>query len=472
MKIYHFYVLAISLFFTMASHANRDFVGYACKGDIQKVEQELPDVDPNRRSIIENSTALECAIKNANLALVKVLLADNRVSVNTQDAFGKTPLIEAVRLAYRESHYLVTKELLKRKEIQIDHRDDLTGMNALMYSIGDSASKRNNSATELLLNDERTDYNLGNKKDKKTPLMYAAASSNTKVVSMLLSKPKIKVNSLDRDGKNALIAAIPGGYPKSMVLDTVRILVERGEIDVTVNSLFEGTALKVAIKWENFDVAQYLVNLNKIRINDKDEMGRTALHEAVNNSASYNFMDLILNVNGIDVNAADNYGWTPLHLAMSQSAKAVQALLDQEEIEPNQVDNMDRTPLYELVDQPRAYVKQDIAAVLLADPRVDLSIHPPLNLSLLDQAIDRNNTEFLSLYLSLRPSEPGFINKMLAKGVQSVSLDIVSLALEQPGIDVNAPFKGKTPLQYAREIPVSYVDRGKIISALVRAGAV
>lgn len=105
------------------------------------------------------------AASNGNEGIVKLLLATERVNVNSQDYSSRyTPLSEAAR----NGHVAVVK---------------------------------------LLLATDGVDLHLGD-----LPLGCAAQNGHEEIVKLLLATKRVDVNSRDRDGETALLEAASYGH--------------------------------------------------------------------------------------------------------------------------------------------------------------------------------------------------------------------------------------------------------------------
>jgi uncharacterized protein len=121
-----------------------------------------------------------------------------------------------------------------------------------------------------------------------TPLILAAEVNNTEVVKALLdagADPRITTEQ----GMNALIMAAGGGTDiqrarspeeRAMAIDTVKLLVERGGIDITAIGQYGWTALHAASYQGLNDVIEYLVSKGA-DVNEMDSFGQTPLSIAL-----------------------------------------------------------------------------------------------------------------------------------------------------------------------------------------------
>jgi len=144
-----------------------------------------------------------------------------RCNVNIRDNHGVT----AFMYACRNGHFGIAQRLLKRNDVDVLCKDNL-GRSAFMYATlfgrksitalllsltGKRAVKINECATRL-------DH-------YQTPLMYAAVWEHRTILRMLLRQKGIDVNSVDKNGRTALMLAAKAERPRSM-----QILLQNPEV--------------------------------------------------------------------------------------------------------------------------------------------------------------------------------------------------------------------------------------------------
>ncbi len=133
------------------------------------------------------------ASKNRDIAIVRYLLAQNEIDVNTKDSCGIAPLHNAARLGNLE----VVQLLLQRKDINVNAKNDHD--NTPLHE----AVRYGNSEIVQLLLENGADVNA---RDHyySTSLHEAVRYEKTKVVRLLLQQKDIDVNAKDNNDNTPL----------------------------------------------------------------------------------------------------------------------------------------------------------------------------------------------------------------------------------------------------------------------------
>ena len=159
---------------------------------------------------------------------------------------------------------------------------------------------------------------LNPKSDEVTQaLFYAAAAGQSKAIERMLLA-EVPVNAKSADGETALSFAASSGN-----LDTVNLLLQRGA-DPNAKSKAGLTPLMAAGETEPIILA--LIKRGA-RINDQDNIGRSALIFAIINSQAKK-LEILLE-NGADPNLRDFRGRTPVQAAIEgKQSIAKQTIID------------------------------------------------------------------------------------------------------------------------------------------------
>lgn len=211
--------------FTQNYQAIAEFFNSIRSGDTDKVIKYLEQgMDPNIREILNNTsgtTALICALSHRRVIITKILLnfnANPNLTTHKYNISNITPLMIAVQQGPEE----VVEDLIN-SGAYIDEVTEgiISGQTALMVA----AHTQRESTVNLLLshgadiNKITTSGSIFN----INALMIAAQKGNIPILKNLLSTSSIKLNSVDSEGKSALIYGYISGN-----IDTIKLLSEAG----------------------------------------------------------------------------------------------------------------------------------------------------------------------------------------------------------------------------------------------------
>lgn len=201
--------------------------------------------------------------------------------------------------------------------------------------------------------------NVHEEKDVKAmtaQLFVAAEKGNTAEVLKLL-KDGASVNSQDERGRTAIMAATHRNQ-----VDTVKVLIQAGAdihirdnmldnpflyagaegllnilkltieagADTKITNRYGGTALIPAAERGHVEVVKELLTRTDVNVNHVNNLGWTALMEAIvlsNGGIKHQGIVHLLIEHGADVNIPDKEGVTPLRHAKTRGFKEIEALL-------------------------------------------------------------------------------------------------------------------------------------------------
>lgn len=222
-------------------------------------------------------TSLACAASKGHVDIIRRLLKDPRVGLNTLcTSLGKTPLQYAAKHGQAEAAI----ELLQQPGINFNNTDQ-EGNTALHLAA------QNGCLSQPIANFFRQNASK------------EVADGSTRIISALLEKDGLRVNQRNKKGRTALAETVINGNET------------------------------------HFD---FLINHPKIKANIPDKNGLTPLHHSVLEK-QYSIFNKLLNHTGLDVNRPDQYGRTALHYAvMLGDSKMVIELLqkaDRQSVRPD-----------------------------------------------------------------------------------------------------------------------------------------
>lgn len=245
-----------------------------------RVRELLASGSPVTEVSVDNTTALHWAAHNENADLVKLLLKA-RAPVNARNDYGATPLSEAATVANTG----IIRQLLSAGADVESANDD--GQTALML-----VARTDNVEAAQLLVKKRAKLDAREKWKQQTPLMWAAAESQPKMVEYL-AKAGADVNA--------------------------RSLVNDWPTQVTVEPRGQGrpsggfTPLLYAARVGCVECARALLK-HRADVNLTDPDGITPLLSAVTN-LNFDTAKLLLQA-GADANRWDLWGRAPLYAAI------------------------------------------------------------------------------------------------------------------------------------------------------------
>ncbi|KAJ5401889.1 uncharacterized protein N7487_007785 [Penicillium crustosum] len=342
--------------------AGRTPLSYAAEKGNFGVVRELVDWGsfPNSADN-QHRTPLSYASGAGSYMVTELLLRDNRVSADSRDIKGRTPLSWAAENGYdtvakqlletdvdidaegdsgrtalswaaENGHSAVVKQLLEAG-VDGEPKDD-SGRTALSWAATNGHSAVVKQLLEAGVNGEPKDDS------GRTALSWAAKNGHSAVVKQLL-EADVDINPKDKDGRTPLSLAVGNGHsavvkqllgadadidvkyrdrqtPLSLAAKNghdavVKQLLETGKVDINVECYDRRTPLSLAAENGHSAVVKQLLEAN-VDINPKDKDGRTPLSWAAENGHD-TIVKQLLETGKVDVDAKGNDSRTPLLLA-------------------------------------------------------------------------------------------------------------------------------------------------------------
>ena len=235
-------------------------------------------------------STLHLAAKSGNLKLIKLFI-DKGVDVDIRDVGGRTPIFYAAR----EGHFKAVKYLIEE-----DADEDIVSVSK--QNPLHSAAMNGSRKIATLLLDEGTDPDQVDKRGN-TPLHYAIRKKKIEFIKALL--PEISYND-DFIGNNSYLH-YASGYGNVKI---VKLLVERG-IKINRKNQWGKTSLHVAVTFGKPKILKYLVEKGG-DASIRDRKGNTPLHIASTRMRPDCFQVLI--DSGMNINIKNKQGRTPYSL--------------------------------------------------------------------------------------------------------------------------------------------------------------
>ncbi|RTE84351.1 hypothetical protein BHE90_001156 [Fusarium euwallaceae] len=174
----------------------------------------------------DSTRPLTLAVREGHVTVMRQLLDKNQIGLDSMDDLGDGPIFAD---AVSAGSMAVVKLLMGEYKVNINSRDK-KGRTPLSIAL----HMGHKNVASLLLADDRVDF-VSRDSDGRTPLSYAAEKDNLAAVKFLLSKDGVDINSCDNTGRSALswLAEASGRYsflPKthSGRLAIARLLIESG----------------------------------------------------------------------------------------------------------------------------------------------------------------------------------------------------------------------------------------------------
>lgn len=232
------------------------------------------------------------------------------VELDGCDYDGRSPLYWAAR----NGHDATLKLLLATDKVNVNSKDK-HGRTALSWV----AENGNEAITRMLLDAGKVDVDS---KDKycQTPLLWAVGEGHESIVQMLLVTGKVDLESRDHEGRSALSWAAENGYEA-----VTSLILETGRADVDSKDKFNRTPLSWAARKGHVAIAKLLLDTGKVDTDTQDDDGKTPLSLAAENEHEL-MVKLLLDIGRVEVDSEDNeHGKTPLSRATHIGHEAIPA---------------------------------------------------------------------------------------------------------------------------------------------------
>lgn len=239
--------------------------------------------------------------------------------------------------------------------------------NPKTFPLQDAAREGKN----LLLKElTRTDPSgiLAKDDDGRTPLFWAASSSNVEGLSILLKaiedspSLKNKFDIEDTDGAGWTLLHVVSSVGSLAALDLLINSKFSSDLDANAQTSAGQTPLHYAVSKNHIDVVRRLLTELKASARIKDVRGQLPLHRAAA-VGSLPLTKLLIEQANSPINATDKSGWTPLHHALAEGNGDVGAYLVEAGADVDLQDSDGKTALQVAYDKKTAdFVKAKINA--------------------------------------------------------------------------------------------------------------
>jgi uncharacterized protein len=185
------------------------------------------------------------------------------------------------------------------------------------------AAKAGNTARVLELLGQGADINAQDARGR-TPVMAATYGNHVETVAALL-RAGADVNIRDDMLNNPFLYAGAEGF-----LEILKLAYDAGT-DPTITNRYGGIAIIPASERGHVEVVEYLLEHTTTNVNHVNNLGWTALLEAIilsDGGVKHQQIVKLLVEHGADVNLADGEGVTPLAHAKAKGYEEIQRLLE------------------------------------------------------------------------------------------------------------------------------------------------
>ncbi|NUC16466.1 ankyrin repeat domain-containing protein [Bacillus mycoides] len=197
-------------------------------------------------------------------------------------------------------------------------KKEMTNMETTLLT----ATEKQETNTVISLLKKGADINITDNKGR-TSLMIATYKNDVKTAKALIDAGA-DVNIQDDMKNNPFLYAGAEGY-----LDILKLTINAGA-DPTLTNRYGGTALIPASEHGYIDVIKELLTRTNIDVNHINNLGWTALMEAIvlsNGDEAQQQVIRLLIEHGADVNIPDNDGITPLQHARTHNFEEIEKIL-------------------------------------------------------------------------------------------------------------------------------------------------
>jgi ankyrin repeat protein len=386
-----------------------------------------------------DSEAILAAVESGNLALVKFLIQEGfPVNFSQKIRYGlfRKEYVTPMEIACKENRMTIAMELYKGGLPVVSAFSDAHhySQETFMYDLIQMQQAPSHDLNMLFL------------KSVEFGEAEMAARSIAKGAD---------VQAVDLEGNSALMLAVGRGD----ILMINRCLKD-WKIDPTLRNESGENTLMAAVRLENTEIAELIWNNTKLDINERDNLGHTALYHTIFSPADLAQMEFLLK-RGAQINLQDNLGNTPLMNAAWHGEKQVVNFLISKGANVAVKNKEGLNVVSYMLESSAGFSIEEIKQLieLGADPKV---VGPNGN-SIAFYAADKENIQFMK-YLA----EKGVLLDPRDKyGYRPSSLsDTVIRYLVMNGADVNrADTWGETYLEEALkrnsfELAAWLIDKG------------
>ncbi|URE21702.1 ANK [Musa troglodytarum] len=247
------------------------------------------------------NNALHEATRNGHRAVVELLMSAAPGLVDVANATG----VSALYMAAERGSVEIVKELLNSPTASHEGPRGQTALHAAVL--------RSHDITKMIL-DKKPNFVRQQDVTKSTPLHFAAANGDIRMVQLLLQSDAKAAYIRDQDGFSTIHVAANAGH-----LKIIEQVLEYCPDSMGLKNNTGRNFFHVAVEKKNLEVVKYVLRspwLTEL-VNAQDDEGNTPLHLAVI-SRNKKMVQVLLSCGSVNASVMDNLGRTPVDLASSK----------------------------------------------------------------------------------------------------------------------------------------------------------
>ncbi|XP_067656244.1 serine/threonine-protein phosphatase 6 regulatory ankyrin repeat subunit B-like [Haliotis asinina] len=405
---------------------------------------------------VNGGNILHAASEGGHEELVKCILSQNIVDVNSRDKMGRTPVMWAAFCGQRDVYNLLVKAGANISLV------DNTLRNILFLATGSGHMQ----IVQDILTRDKAELNSRADGDM-TALMLSAFCGNKEMYDLLISKGA-DVLLVDDKGWNILQVACWGGH-----VHVVKYILSQNIVDINSRDNEGRTSLMVSAYWGHKEVFDLLVG-EGANVSLVADDGRHILHSAAA-GGHVDMVEYILSQSIVDINIRNKEGVTPVMTAAGRGRREVYDLLVAKGADVSLVAHGGFNILHSAVKGGHV----EIVKRVLSQGIVDINSRDKEGVTPVMWAAGRGRREVYDLLVAKGAdvslvAHGGF--NILHAAVKGGHVEIVKSVLSQNIVDINSRDKeGVTPVMWAagrrrREVYDLLVAKGADVSLVAHSG--
>ena len=292
---------------------------------------------------------LHLAVRSGDVNKVRGVLSNSKMSINSIDDYGRTPLELACELGYLD----IIKTL-------IDHtvQDDKGTIGDKLLKIALNYEK--DEVILFVITELKCDTNIKGRYYHESPLHLACKKGNLSLIRTLICDYHADFNNRDSFGGTPFTWALENESDEVMLV----LISEFGSDPTDIKDRNGVSPLHVACKKGNLSLVRTLIRDYHADFNDRDSLGGTPFAWALNYKRDEVMLVLISEFGCDPTNIKDRNGVSPLHVACEKgSLSLVRTLICDYHADFNDRDSLGGTPFAWALN----YRRDEVMLVLISE---------------------------------------------------------------------------------------------------------